>query len=165
LGTVHRSVCGSAVITNSLSVRGEITGRSGAGGLKVTAQRDRDVHLRESAVWALGEIGHREAATVLGAVLACDSDPCVRGTAAWALGEIRDPAALPALRTAIKREKNSKARRAQVRALIQTGEPAEAMRTGLLDSSDPEVLEAVVRGLAGRSAAKPWPLPRPRPFP
>ena len=62
-------------------------------------------------------------------------------------------------------ETNDRARKALIRALMHSGEKSEAALTELLDSKDPEVREAAVRGLAGRSAFGPWPWPQPRPRP
>jgi HEAT repeat protein len=86
--------------------------------------------------------------------------------AAWALSEIADGAAIPALRTALSRERDPDARKAEVRALIHSGERSERL-TELLESKDPEVREAAIRGIAGRDGSDPWPWPepRPRPFP
>ncbi len=56
-------------------------------------------------------------------------------------------------------------RRALVRALIASGGRSEAALTELLQSSDPQVREAAVRGLAGRNSFNPWPWPWPRPRP
>jgi HEAT repeat protein len=56
-------------------------------------------------------------------------------------------------------------RRALVRALIKSGGRSEETLTQLLESSDPNVREAAVRGLAGRSSMNPWPWPWPRPRP
>ena len=57
--------------------------------------------------------------------------------------------------------------RALVRALIKSGGRSEQTLTELLSSTDPQVREAAVRGLAGSEAFNPWPWPwpRPRPFP
>jgi hypothetical protein len=50
---------------------------------------------------------------------------------------------------------------------MKSGGGSEAALTQLLNSSDPQVREAAVRGLAGRNSFDPWPWPwpRPRPFP
>jgi hypothetical protein len=54
-----------------------------------------------------------------------------------------------------------------MRARIKSGGRSEETLTELLNSSDPAVREAAVRGLAGNNAFNPWPWPwpRPRPFP
>jgi HEAT repeat protein len=126
--------------------------------------KETDRHVRATAAWALGVIEAQKAPPGLIAAIG-DADDDVRTKAAWALGSIHDPAAVPALKAALQREKNTTARRAQLRALIGSGERSEAMLTELLDSSDPAVREAAVRGLAGRSATGPWPWPQPRPRP
>ena len=91
----------------------------------------------------------------------------MRTRAAWALSEIGDGAAIPALRAALAKEQDADARKAQVRALIHSGERSERL-TELLESKDPEVRAAAIRGVAGRDGDVdpwPWPEPRPRPFP
>ena len=52
-----------------------------------------------------------------------------------------------------------------IRALMRSGERSEAALTQLLESGDPQIREAAVRGLAGRSSFNPWPWPWPRPRP
>ena len=96
-----------------------------------------------------------------------DENDDTRLKAAWALGQIEDTAALPAIRNALSAEKNDRVRKALIRALMKSGERSEAALTQLLNSSDPKVREAAVRGLAGSDAFDPWPWPwpRPRPFP
>ena len=71
-----------------------------------------------------------------------------------------------ALRTALEKETDDGARRAMVRALITSGERSERL-TELLQSKDPKVREAAIRGIAGKGGVDPWPWPepRPRPFP
>jgi HEAT repeat protein len=95
-----------------------------------------------------------------------DTDQDVRLRAAWALSEIGDGATIPALRAALEHEQDPEVRRAVVRALIHSGERSERL-TELLESKDPRVREAAIRGIAGRSSVDvwPWPEPRPRPFP
>jgi HEAT repeat protein len=99
-------------------------------------------------------------------LLSDDSDD-LRLKAAWALGQIQDTGALPAIRSALNAEKNDRVRKALIRALMKSGGGSEAALTQLLTSSDPQVREAAVRGLAGRDSFDPWPWPwpRPRPFP
>jgi HEAT repeat protein len=99
--------------------------------------------------------------------LLTDESADTRLKAAWALGQIEDSGALPAVRDALHVEKNERVRRALIRALMKSGERSEATLTQLLSSSDPEIREAAVRGLAGRDSFNPWPWPwpRPRPFP
>jgi HEAT repeat protein len=94
-----------------------------------------------------------------------DDDDDVRLKAAWALGQIGDSSAVSAVRSALKAEKNDRARKAEIRALLKSGGRSEAMLTELLKSSDPEVREAAVRGLAGNDRFNPWPWPQPRPRP
>jgi len=55
--------------------------------------------------------------------------------------------------------------RALVRALVKSGGSSEASMSKLLESSDPVVREAAVRGLVGRERINPWPWPQPRPRP
>ena len=95
-----------------------------------------------------------------------DSDAELRTRAAWALGEIGDEAALPAIRTALTREQDARARKAEIRALVHSGERPEALQA-FLKSKDPRIRETAVRGMVGdaRLDPWPWPMPRPRPFP
>jgi hypothetical protein len=64
------------------------------------------------------------------------------------------------------KEQDADARKAEVRALIHSGERTERL-TELLESKDPEARAAAIRGVAGRDGVDPWPWPepRPRPFP
>ena len=94
-----------------------------------------------------------------------DQDDDVRLKSAWALGQIGDSSAVNAIRGALRTEKSDRARKAQIRALLRSGGRSEAMLTDLLKSSDPEVREAAVRGLAGSNSFNPWPWPWPRPRP
>jgi HEAT repeat protein len=94
-----------------------------------------------------------------------DESEDARTKAAWALGQIGDSTAIPAIRDALKRETGTEARRALIRALMRSGERSEAALTQLLESGDPQIREAAVRGLAGRSSFNPWPWPWPRPRP
>ena len=121
--------------------------------------------MRGTAAWALGQLDLRTAPKGLVAVLG-DADADVRTKAAWALSEIGDGASIPALRAALSREQDADARKAEVRALIHSGERSERL-TELLESKDPQVREAAIRGIAGEGDADPWPWPepRPRPFP
>jgi HEAT repeat protein len=124
---------------------------------------ERNARVRGTAAWALGQLGARTAPKGLIDALA-DSEADLRLKAAWALSEIGDEAAIPALRTALSRERDERARKAEVRALIHSGERAERL-TELLESKDPQVREAAIRGIAGRSGVDPWPWPQPRPRP
>ena len=94
-----------------------------------------------------------------------DQSDDVRLKAAWSLGQIGDAAALGAIQDALKQEQSAEVRRALVRALIKSGGRSEQTLSELLSSSDPQVREAAVRGLAGRSSFNPWPWPMPRPRP
>jgi HEAT repeat protein len=93
-----------------------------------------------------------------------DSDARVQLSAAWALSEIRDAAAIPAIREALTRDAGERVRRAQIRALLHSGETAEQL-VRHLESADADVRAAVAQGLAGRNHSSPWPWPRPRPRP
>jgi HEAT repeat protein len=94
-----------------------------------------------------------------------DESEDTRLKAGWALGQIGDSSALPAIRDAMKQEKSTQVQRALIRALMRSGEHSEAALTSLLDSGDPRVREAAVRGLAGNNSFNPWPWPWPRPRP
>jgi len=96
-----------------------------------------------------------------------DESTDTRLKAAWALGQLEDVNALPAIRDALKAEKNDRVRRALIRALMKSGESSQETLSQLLTSSDPQIREAAVRGIAGARSFDPWPWPwpRPRPFP
>lgn len=94
-----------------------------------------------------------------------DESEDTRTKAAWALGELEDINALPAIREALRVEKSEKVQRALIRALMESGGRSEAELTNLLNSTDPRVREAAVRGLAGKNSFNPWPWPQPRPRP
>ena len=118
-----------------------------------------------TAAWALGQLDLESAPKGLIAAVG-DADTDVRTRAAWALSEIGDGAAIPALRAALAKEQDADARKAEVRALIHSGERSDRL-TELLESKDPEIRAAAIRGVTGRGGVDPWPWPepRPRPFP
>jgi len=126
---------------------------------------DDNSDVRASAAWALGQLDIKVAPKGLLDALG-DADTDLRVRAAWALGQIGDEAALPAIRTALSREPDAQARKAEVRALIRSGERSEHL-TELLKSKDADVRETAIRGIAGGDGMDPWPWPepRPRPFP
>jgi HEAT repeat protein len=131
------------------------------------AASDKSARVRGTAAWALGQIegddGGHAPAGLLQALK--DENADVRLKAAWALGQIGDSAALPAIRAAARQEKNQRVGKALIRALLKSGERSETTLTELLNSSDPQVREAAVRGLAGNGSFNPWPWPWPRPRP
>ena len=145
---------------------GEIEDATATPALGEAAGGDSDAEVRGTAAWALGQIGARGAPP--GLIRAVnDADEDVRTRAAWALSEIGDTVAIPALRQALRTEKDGTARRAQLRALVRSGERSEEFFRDLLRSEDPDVRAEAVRGMAGRGHSNPWPwpMPRPRPFP
>ena len=146
---------------------GQIEDRSAADALGDVASADKSARVRGTAAWALGQMegasGDKAPAGLLRALR--DESEDVRLKAAWALGQIGDAGAIGAIRDALKQEKEQRVSRAMIRALIKSGEENEAALTELLNSSDPEVREAAVRGLAGQSSFNPWPWPWPRPRP
>jgi HEAT repeat protein len=119
--------------------------------------------VRSTAAWALGQIGAGSAPKGLVAALS-DKDSDVRTAAAWSLGEIEDKSALPALRTALQHETDKEARKAELRALINSGESPDVLGD-LLKSTDPEIRKTAIRGMAGAQSLDPWPWPQPRPRP
>jgi HEAT repeat protein len=132
------------------------------------ATSDRSPRVRGTAAWAIGQIEDEGAKAPPGLLhLLSDTDADIRLKAAWALGQLRDASALPALRDAMRDEQNDRVRRALIRGMMKSGDRSETTMTQLLNSSDPRIREAAVRGLAGRNAFDPWPWPwpRPRPFP
>jgi HEAT repeat protein len=144
---------------------GELGDKSAAEALGQLLSTDRNHQVKQTAAWALGQLELERAPKGLIDALR-DPDVDLRLKAAWALSEIGDGAAIPALRAALAGEKDSQARKAEVRALIHSGERSEQL-TELLQSKDAEVREAAIRGIAGRDGVDPWPWPepRPRPFP
>lgn len=180
LGNIEDSKGSAALLTaarrdDSDSVRetavwalAQIEDRSSVDALGAIAASDRSARVRGTAAWAIGQIQDDEGHAPAGLVkLLADEDESVRLKAAWALGQIGDTSALPAIRDAMKREKNPRITKALIRALMKSGERSEETLTQLLDSPDPAIREAAVRGLAGSSPREPWPWPnpRPRPFP
>jgi HEAT repeat protein len=132
------------------------------------ATSDRSAYVRGTAAWALGQLDDEGTSAPAGLLrLLSDENTDTRLKAAWALGQMQDRNALSAIRDALKSERNDRVRKALIRALMKSGESSEATLTELLNSSDPQVREAAVRGLAGARSFDPWPWPwpRPRPFP
>lgn len=146
---------------------GQIEDRSAADALGDVVASDKSTRVRGTAAWAIGQMeggsGNKAPAGLLRALR--DESEDVRLKAAWSLGQIGDVGALGAIRDALKQEKNQRVSRAMIRALIKSGEENEAALTELLNSNDPEVREAAVRGLAGQNSFDPWPWPQPRPRP
>ena len=131
------------------------------------ALSDASPEVRKRALWAIGDLSPKQAPRAVIALLA-DRDPAVRELAAWALYQIEDPAAIPALESALRAEKNSKELQiAYIKALAATGEKSVDALKSLLESTDPEIKSIAVRALAGGDATGPWPWPwpEPRPFP
>jgi HEAT repeat protein len=136
--------------------------------LGTAAAEDKSARVRGTAAWGIGQLRGDGGSAPAGLlrVLKDESDD-VRLKAAWALGQIGDANALNAIRDALRVETSGQVRRALVRALIKSGGRSEQTLTELLTSTDPQVREAAVRGLAGNESFNPWPWPwpRPRPFP
>jgi HEAT repeat protein len=143
---------------------GHVGDRTAVDILGDAVRSDRSARVRGTAAWALGQLDPRDAPRGLVDGLT-DQDDDVRLKAAWSLGQIGDSSAVNAIRGALRVEKSDRARKAQIRALLRSGGHSEAILTDLLRSSDPEVREAAVRGLAGRNSFNPWPWPWPRPRP
>ena len=144
---------------------GSIRASSAATALGAAAGTDSSADVRGTAAWALGQLDVQEAPDGLVRAVT-DKDADVRSKAAWALSNIGDGRAVSTLHTALRTETHGTARKAQIRALVRSGEKSEAFFKELLSSEDPEVREAAVRGMAGRGMNPwPWPMPRPRPFP
>lgn len=165
LTEVLRSDKSSDVRENAAWALGSIEASSAANALGTAAGADASADVRGTAAWALGQLDLHEAPEGLVRAVT-DKDAEVRTKAAWALSNIGDTRAASALRTALKSETNGTARKAQIRALVRSGEKSESFFKELLSSEDPDVREAAVRGMAGRGMNPwPWPMPRPRPFP
>ncbi len=147
---------------------GQIEDESALEVLGAVAGGDRSSRVRGTAAWAIGQLNVRGAKAPAGLLRALsDESDRTRLKAAWALGEFADADAQGAIRNALNAERSNEVRRALIRALMKSGGRSEAALTQLLTSTDPQVREAAVRGLAGRNSFNPWPWPepRPRPFP
>lgn len=144
---------------------GAIEDQGSAAALGEAVGGDARAEVRGMAAWALGQMSLREApAGLIRGVR--DADAEVRTRAAWSISQIGDARALDALREAMRSETVPRARKAQLRAILKSGERSEQFFKELLTSDDEEVREAAVRGMAGRGMNPwPWPMPRPRPFP
>src|SRR6185369_17104612 len=132
------------------------------------ATGDRNPNVRGTAAWAIGQLEGEGTPAPAGLLrLLRDENADVRLKAAWALGQLEDRNAIPAIRDALKVETSDRSRKALIRALMKSGESSQETLTQLLSSSDPQVREAAVRGIAGARSFDPWPWPwpRPRPFP
>ncbi|MBP9898986.1 MAG: HEAT repeat domain-containing protein [Gemmatimonadales bacterium] len=136
---------------------------SAAGTVGDVLANEKNAAVRATAAWALGDLEPKTAPRGLISALT-DDDERVRMTAAWALSEIGDAAALPALRTALSRPATDRTRKAQIRALLETGEDPDRL-VEQLKSPDASVRAAVAQALAGKSHINPWPWPQPRPRP
>jgi HEAT repeat protein len=173
----------------------QISARDQADALSAALRGDQSAQVRETAAWALGEMEARQAEANLGAALADrepdvrataawalgqldldhapkplvdaikDANDEVRMRAAWALSEIGDPQTVPAVSAALKTETNEKVRQAEIRMLVQSGNPPDEVLKSLLESKDAKTRELAVRALAGRNGPWPWPWPQPRPRP
>ncbi len=155
-----------AVRETAVWALGEIEANTSAPTLGSVLVNDTSLAVRRTAAWALGQLNIRTAPRSLIAALT-DSDDRLRLNASWALSEIHDPLSVPALKVALAKETHKQARRAQLRGILAAGGRTESMMADLLQSSDPAVREAAIRGVAGGNMVDPWPWPwpRPRPFP
>ena len=163
IGALRRD-SSDAVRETSAWALGHVGDRTAVDILGDAVRSDRSARVRGTAAWALGQLDPRDAPRGLIDGLS-DQDDDVRLKAAWALSQIGDSTAVSAIQSALRVEKHERTRRAQIRALLKSGGRSEALLTELLSSSEPEVREAAVRGLAGRNSFNPWPWPWPRPRP
>jgi HEAT repeat protein len=145
---------------------GQMEDRSAIDALGAAVQGDASARVRGTAAWAIGQLDDRGVRAPAGLLKALrDDSGDVRLKAAWALGQLEDTQAVSAIRDALDKEQDTNVRRALVRALVKSGGSSEQAMSQLLQSSDPRVREAAVRGLVGRSSMNPWPWPQPRPRP
>ena len=145
---------------------GQIEESTAADALAQIAVNDKSTRVRGTAAWAIGQMRDDGGKAPSGLVqLLKDESADTRLKAAWALGQIGDSSMIQAIRDALKTERNEQVNKALIRALLKSGERSESALSELLDSKDPQVREAAVRGLAGRSSFNPWPWPWPRPRP
>jgi HEAT repeat protein len=167
LGAAIRGDAEERVRETAVWSLGNIGDRS-AMDILAAATGDRNPNVRGTAAWAIGNMDDEGTHAPPGLLkLLGDDDTDTRLKAAWALGQLEDATALPAIRDALKAEKNDRVRRALIRALMKSGESSQQTLTQLLSSSDPQIREAAVRGIAGARSFDPWPWPwpRPRPYP
>jgi HEAT repeat protein len=166
LSTAARRDADDRVRETATWALGQLEDRSVVEVLGNIAASDKSSRVRGTAAWALGQLRGGKAPAGLLQVLRDENDDA-RLKAAWALGQIGDATAIPAIREALQRETSSEVRRALIRALMRSGERSQATLTDLLNSGDPQVREAAVRGLAGNNSFNPWPWqwPRPRTIP
>ena len=127
---------------------------------------DPERRVRATAAWALGSIGLEHTPPALIKAMQ-DDDEEVRLRAAWAISQIGDAAAMPAVAKALRAERSAHVRKAQIRALLETGQVPDDTLKGLAESDDSDMRKLAVQALAGRMSPWPWPWPepRPRPFP
>ena len=146
---------------------GELEDRTQVEALGTAAAEDRSARVRGTAAWAIGQLRGNGGGTAPAGLLRAlkDESDDARLKAAWSLGQIGDANAVVPIRDALRTESSAQVRRALVRALIKSGGRSEQTLTELLSSSDAQVREAAVRGLAGNNAFNPWPWPQPRPRP
>ncbi|MFN8571310.1 MAG: HEAT repeat domain-containing protein [Gemmatimonadaceae bacterium] len=168
-GTLVRALANdssAAVRETAAWALGSMEAKDASEALGAAAGGDPRPRVRGTAAWALGQIEPPAAPRGLIKALA-DPEVDVRTKAAWALSEIGDTTATAAVQDAFRRETDSRARRAQVRAIMHGGKASQEAFGEMLRSMDPEVRKAAVRGLAGegQSDVWPWPWPRPRPNP
>jgi len=163
IGAVRRD-SSDAVRETAAWALGNVGDRTAVDILGDAVRSDRSPRVRGTAAWALGQLDPPAAPRGLVEGLT-DQEDDVRLKSAWALGQIGDSSAVSAIRNALRVEKDERTRKAQVRALLKSGGRSEALLTELLRSSEPEVREAAIRGLAGSNSFNPWPWPWPRPRP
>jgi HEAT repeat protein len=120
--------------------------------------------VRATAAWALGQLDLDHAPKALVDAIK-DADDEVRLRAAWALSQIGDAQAIPAVTAALRTETRERVRQAEIRMLLQSGDPPADVLRGLIESKDAKTRELAVRALAGRKSPWPWPWPQPRPRP
>ena len=122
--------------------------------------------VRATAAWALGSLELEQAPPALVKAMQDDDDE-VRLRAAWAISQIGDAAAMPAVAKALRAERSADVRKAQIRALMESGQVPDDALKGLAESDDADMRRLAVQAAAGRMSPWPWPWPepRPRPFP
>jgi len=97
---------------------GNVGDRTAVDILGDAVRSDKSARVRGTAAWALGQLDPKDAPRGLIEGLT-DQDDEVRLKSAWALGQIGDSSAVIAIRGALRTEKSDRARKAQIRALLQ----------------------------------------------
>lgn len=136
---MDRATAGSDTLRYiAAQVLGQIGDRRSTPFLK-SLLRDKNHHVREQAVRALGQLDDSHLHPTLAGVLSSDSVPAVRGAAAWSLGNLRDTTAVPSLVRALADTVPSVRRQALAALQFLWTSEAEAAALDALSDRDANV--------------------------